>query len=42
MCEAGDVMVFGCVSSLSELIEAIRPDMPEIAERIAAETLQTA
>ncbi|KAB8044255.1 Mur ligase family protein [Janthinobacterium aquaticum] len=42
MCEPGDVMVFGCASSLSELIEAIRPDMPEIAERIAAETLQTA
>jgi len=41
MCEPGDVMVFGCASSLSELIEAIRPDMPEIAERIAAETLQT-
>jgi len=42
MCHPGDVLVFGCASSLSELIEAIRPDMPEIAERIAADTLQLA
>jgi cyanophycin synthetase len=38
MCKPGDVLVLGCGSSMSELIEAIRPDLPAIAERIAAET----
>ena len=34
----GDVLVFGCGSSLSELIEAVRPESPEIAERLIVET----
>ncbi|NGZ86243.1 cyanophycin synthetase [Duganella aceris] len=38
MCKPGDVLVFGCGSSMSELIEALRPEMPAIAERIASET----
>ncbi|HEU4852850.1 MAG TPA: cyanophycin synthetase [Telluria sp.] len=38
LCRPGDVMVFGCGSSLSELIEAVRPHSPEIAERITVET----
>jgi cyanophycin synthetase len=42
MCKPGDVLVFGCGSSMSELIEAIRPDMPAIAERIATETATAA
>jgi cyanophycin synthetase len=33
-CRKGDVLVFGCGSSLSELTEAIRPTSPEIARRI--------
>jgi len=37
MCKPGDVLVFGCGSSMSELIEAIRPEMPAVAERIASE-----
>jgi cyanophycin synthetase len=40
LCEKGDVLVFGCGSSLSELTEAIRPTAPEVAERIAAEAVQ--
>jgi cyanophycin synthetase len=35
-CQKGDVMVFGCGSSLSELTEAIRPTSPELARRIEA------
>jgi hypothetical protein len=31
------VLIFGCGSSLSELIEAIRPDMPQLAEKITAD-----
>jgi cyanophycin synthetase len=42
MCRPGDVLVFGCGSSMSELIEAIRPEMPAIAERIATETATAA
>ena len=38
MCKPGDVLVFGCGSSMSELIEAIRPDLPAVAARIASET----
>jgi cyanophycin synthetase len=37
MCKPGDVLVFGCGSSLSELVEAIRPDMPLVAEKIMEE-----
>ncbi|NHZ39379.1 cyanophycin synthetase [Massilia sp. CCM 8693] len=37
MCSPGDVLIFGCGSSLSELIEAIRPDMPQLAQKISAE-----
>ncbi len=36
LCAKGDVLVFGCGSSLSELTEALRPSRPELAERIAA------
>jgi cyanophycin synthetase len=39
MCQKGDVLVFGCGSSLSELTEAIRPTSPEIAQRIEAEAV---
>ncbi|TFW11318.1 cyanophycin synthetase [Massilia arenosa] len=38
MCAPGDVLVFGCGSSLSELIEAVRPQSPEVAERLTVET----
>ena len=37
LCKPGDVLVFGCGSSLSELIEAIRPGLPQVAEKIAEE-----
>jgi len=36
-CEPGDVLVFGCGSSISELLEAIRPTSPATAQRIEAE-----
>jgi cyanophycin synthetase len=39
MCRKGDVLVFGCGSSLSELTEALRPTRPELAERIEAEAV---
>ena len=39
MCQPGDVLVFGCGSSISELTEALRPTRPEIAQRIAAEAV---
>jgi cyanophycin synthetase len=35
-CEPGDVLVFGCGSSISELLDAIRPTSPAAAQRIAA------
>jgi cyanophycin synthetase len=35
-CEPGDVLVFGCGTSLDELLEAIRPTSPATARRIAA------
>lgn len=38
-CEPGDVLVFGCGSSITELTEAIRPTSPETARRIAAEAV---
>jgi cyanophycin synthetase len=39
LCQAGDVLVFGCGSSISELTEALRPTRPEIAQRIEAEAV---
>jgi cyanophycin synthetase len=36
-CERGDVLVFGCGSDISELLEAIRPTSPEAARRIETE-----
>jgi cyanophycin synthetase len=38
-CEPGDVLVFGCGSSITELTEAIRPVSPVTASRIAAEAV---
>jgi cyanophycin synthetase len=38
-CEPGDVLVFGCGSSISELLEAIRPTSPAAAQRIEAEAV---
>jgi cyanophycin synthetase len=38
-CAPGDVLVFGCGSSISELTEAIRPTSPATASRIAAEAV---
>ena len=38
MCKPGDALVLGCGSSLNELIDAIRTDLPAVAERIASET----
>jgi cyanophycin synthetase len=38
-CAPGDVLVFGCGSSISELTEAIRPTSPEAARRIEAEAV---
>jgi cyanophycin synthetase len=35
-CEPGDVLVFGCGSSITELTEAIRPTSPATASRIEA------
>ncbi|MFC5462833.1 cyanophycin synthetase [Massilia niabensis] len=39
LCQTGDVLVFGCGSSISELTEALRPTRPEIAQRIEAEAV---
>ena len=39
LCQAGDVLVIGCGSSISQLTEALRPTRPEIAQRIAAEAV---
>jgi cyanophycin synthetase len=36
LCRKGDVLVFGCGSSISELTEAIRSTSPEVARRIEA------
>jgi cyanophycin synthetase len=36
-CEKGDVLVFGCGSDITELLEAIRPTAPEVAKRIETE-----
>ncbi|ALK97225.1 cyanophycin synthetase [Massilia sp. WF1] len=36
-CEKGDVLLFGCGSDISELLEAIRPQKPEVAKRIETE-----
>jgi cyanophycin synthetase len=37
LCQAGDVLVFACGSSLSVLIDALRESEPEAAQRIAAD-----
>ncbi|OON63133.1 cyanophycin synthetase [Massilia sp. KIM] len=37
LCQPGDVLVFGCGSSISDLTEALRPTRPDIARRIEAE-----
>jgi len=39
LCQPGDVLVFGCGRSISELTEALRPTRPEIAQRIEAEAV---
>ena len=39
MCRPGDVLVFGCGSSISELTEALRPTRPDLARRIDAATI---
>ncbi|QOY92393.1 cyanophycin synthetase [Massilia sp. UMI-21] len=39
LCRPGDVLVFGCSSTLSELLDAIRPDKPELARKIEAEAI---
>jgi cyanophycin synthetase len=39
MCQKGDLLVFACGSSLSELTEALRPTRLEIAERVEAEAI---
>jgi len=36
-CVPGDLLVFGCGSDISELLEAIRPTSPEVAKRIETE-----
>lgn len=36
MCKPGDVLVCGCGASLQTLIEALRPAMPAVAQRLAA------
>ncbi|WP_296945867.1 cyanophycin synthetase [uncultured Massilia sp.] len=38
-CAPGDVLVFGCGSSITELTEAIRPTSPATASRIEAEAV---
>lgn len=39
LCRPGDVLVFGCGNTLSELTDALRPDRPELARRIEAEAI---
>ncbi|CAH0190607.1 Cyanophycin synthetase [Massilia sp. Bi118] len=36
-CVPGDLLVFGCGSDISELLEAIRPTSPDVARRIETE-----
>ena len=36
LCQPGDVLVFGCGSSISELTEALRPTRPDLAKQIEA------
>jgi cyanophycin synthetase len=38
-CDKGDLLVFGCGSDISELLEAIRPASPEAARRIETEAV---
>jgi len=39
LCQAGDVMVFGCGTTISELTDALRPTRPELARKIEAEAV---
>jgi cyanophycin synthetase len=39
LCQPGDVLVFGCGTTLSELTEALRPTRPELARKIEAEAV---
>ncbi|VXB70410.1 cyanophycin synthetase [Massilia sp. 9I] len=39
LCQPGDVLVFGCGTTLSELTDAIRPDKPELARKIETEAI---
>ena len=39
LCQPGDVLVFGCGTTLSELTDALRPDKPELARRIETEAI---
>ena len=39
LCQPGDVLVFGCGTTLSELTDALRPTRPELARRIEAEAV---
>ena len=37
LCRPGDVLVFGCASSIDELVDAISRERPDVAARIRAE-----
>ncbi len=39
ICKRGDVLAFGCGSSISELTEALRPTRPDLANKIEAAAL---
>jgi cyanophycin synthetase len=39
LCQPGDVLVFGCGTTLSELTDALRPTRPELARKIEAEAV---
>ncbi|MCD2516613.1 cyanophycin synthetase [Massilia sp. G4R7] len=39
LCQPGDVLVFGCGTTISELTEALRPTRPELARKIEAEAV---
>ncbi|MCS0598501.1 cyanophycin synthetase [Massilia agri] len=39
LCRPGDVLVFGCGTTISELTDALRPTRPELARKIEAEAV---
>ena len=39
LCQPGDVLVFGCGTTISELTDALRPTRPELARKIEAEAV---